>query len=58
MYSNGDADFGYDGFTNLTTTTYTNGTLASMDLKNGKIDAVIIDKQPAIMITKSINGDK
>ena len=57
MYSNGDADFGYDGFTNLTTTTYTNGTLASMDLKNGKINAVIIDKQPAIMITKSINGD-
>jgi len=58
MYSNGDEDFGYDGFTNLTTTTYTNGTLACMDLKNGKIDAVIIDKQPAIMITKSVNGNK
>ena len=58
MYSAGDEDFGYDGFKNLTTQTYTNGTLACTDLKNGKIDAVIIDKQPAIMITKSINGDK
>lgn len=58
MYSAGDDDFGYDGFKNLTTQTYTNGTLACTDLKNGKIDAVIIDKQPAIMITKSINGDK
>ena len=58
MYSNGDEDFGYDGFTNLTTTAYSNGTLACMDLKNGKINAVIIDKQPALMITKNINGDK
>ncbi|MCR5307804.1 MAG: transporter substrate-binding domain-containing protein [bacterium] len=58
MYTAGDEDFGYDGFKNLTTATYSNGTLACTDLKNGKIDAVIIDKQPAIMITKSINGDK
>ena len=56
MYSNGDDDFGYDGFKNLTTTTYTNGTLACMDLRNGKIDAIIIDKQPALMITKSVNS--
>ena len=56
MYSNGDDDFGYNGFKNLTTTTYTNGTLACMDLRNGKIDAVIIDKQPALMITKSVNS--
>ena len=54
----GDEDFGYTGYENLTTSTYSNGSLACMDLKNGKIDAVIIDKQPAIMITKSINGDK
>lgn len=58
MYSAGDEVFGYDGFENLTTSTYSNGTLACTDLKNGKIDAVIIDKQPAIMITKSINGAK
>jgi polar amino acid transport system substrate-binding protein len=55
MYSAGDADFGYDGFTNLTTKDYTTGALAMKDLSNGKVNAVIIDKQPAIMIAKTIN---
>ena len=55
MYSAGDAGFGYDGFTNLTTKGYTAGALAVKDLANGKIDAVIIDKQPAIMIAASNN---
>ncbi|MGN0804538.1 MAG: transporter substrate-binding domain-containing protein [Candidatus Coproplasma sp.] len=55
MYSNGDADFGYDGFTNLTTNAYSTGALAMMDLVNGKINAVILDKQPSLMIAKSIN---
>lgn len=54
MYSNGDEDFGYDGFTNLTTKGYQTGALAMMDLKNGKVNAVILDKQPALSITKSI----
>ena len=56
MFSAGDEDFGYDGFKNLTTKHYSNGALATKDLSNGKINAVIIDKQPAIMITNSING--
>lgn len=56
MYSYGDAGFGYDGFTNLTTKGYTTGALAAQDLSNGRINAVIIDKQPAIMIAASING--
>ena len=55
MYSAGNADFGYDGFTNLTTDGYTTGALAVRDLANGKINAVILDKQPAIMIAKSNN---
>ncbi len=55
MFSNGDVDFGYDGFTNLTTKGYTTGALAVLDLANGVIDAVIIDKQPAIMIAASTN---
>lgn len=55
MYSNGDADFEYDGFTNLTTKAYSTGALAMMDLKNGKINAVILDKQPSIMIATSMN---
>lgn len=55
MYAAGDEDFGYDGFANLTTTGYTTGALAIKDLANGKINAVIIDKQPALMISASIN---
>ena len=55
MYSAGDEDFGYDGFANLTTSSYSTGALAMQDLKNGKINAVILDKQPSIMIANSIN---
>ncbi len=55
MYSNGDEGFGYTGFTNLTTKAYDTGALAMMDLKNGKINAVILDKQPSLMIAESIN---
>ncbi len=55
MYSEGNEDFGYDGFKNLETKGYTTGALAILDLANGKIDAVILDKQPAIMIAESTN---
>lgn len=58
MYSNGDEGFGYDGFTNLTTKAYSTGALAMQDLANGKIDAVILDKQPSLMIAASINAKK
>lgn len=57
MFTAGDEDFGYDGFANLTAKSYSNGALAALDLSNKKINAVIIDKQPAIMIVKSINGN-
>ena len=55
MYSAGDVDFGYDGFKNLTTKSYTTGALAMKDLQNGKINAVILDKQPSLMIAASMN---
>ena len=55
MYSAGDEGFGYDGFKNLTTKGFTTGALAMQDLRNGKINAVILDKQPTIMITNSMN---
>ena len=55
MFSAGDEGFGYDGFKNLKTNGYTTGALAVLDLANGKINAVILDKQPAIMIAKSTN---
>ncbi len=55
MFSAGDEGFGYDGFKNLTTNGYTTGALAVLDLANEKVDAVILDKQPAIMIAESTN---
>ena len=55
MYTKGDVDFGYDGFTNLETKGYTTGALAMTDLKNGKINAVILDLQPSLMISASLN---
>lgn len=55
MYSAGSADFGYDGFTNLTTRGYTTGALAMKDLQNGKVNAVILDMQPSLMIAASMN---
>ena len=56
MYSAGDEDFGYDGFKNLTTKAYTTGALAMKDLSNGKINAVILDLQPSLMIAESVNA--
>ena len=55
MYSAGDSGFGYDGFKNLTKKGYTTGALAIKDLSNGKIDAVILDKQPSLMIAATLN---
>lgn len=56
MYTAGDDGFGYDGFKNLTCNSYTTGILAILDLANSNIDAVIIDKQPAIMIAENTNN--
>ena len=55
MYCNGDEDFGYDGFANLTTKGYDTGALAIQDIVNGTVNAVVLDKQPALMISKNIN---
>ena len=55
MYTAGDDDFGYDGFANITVNGYKTGALAIKDLQNGKINGVIIDKQPALMISKALN---
>lgn len=56
MYTAGDDGFGYDGFKNLTCNSYTTGILAILDLANSNLDAVIIDKQPAIMIAENTNN--
>ena len=54
FYSEGDADWGFDGFP-VTTVGYKNGSLAVQDMLNGNIDYVIIDSAPAKFITDSIN---
>jgi polar amino acid transport system substrate-binding protein len=55
MYSKGDEGFGYPGFTNITTNGYTSGALAMKDLSNGKINAVILDLQPSLLIAETTN---
>ena len=55
LYSEGDADWGFDGFP-VETVGYKNGSLAVQDLINGGIDYVIIDAAPADCIVKEINA--
>lgn len=55
MYTAGNEDFGYEGFANLTCNGYNTGALAILDLANNRTNAVILDKQPAIMIAESTN---
>lgn len=55
MYSFGDEAFDYPGFKNLKTKGLNTGALAMMDLRNGKLNAVMLDKQPSLMIVKSMN---
>lgn len=52
----GDADFGFDGFTNLKVGAYDNGAMAVQDLLNGNIAYVVIDDAPATNLVKSFNG--
>lgn len=54
FYCEGDADWGFEGFS-MTTTGYKNGSLAVQDLLNGNLQYVIIDAAPAKFITESIN---
>ena len=54
FYTEGDADWGFDGF-DVTPKGYKNGSLAIQDMLNGNIDYVIIDSAPAAAITAAIN---
>lgn len=55
MYINGDADWGYDGFPNITGKGYATAQEAMMDLINGNLYAVIVDEAPATALTKAVN---
>ncbi len=57
-YIAGDVDWGYDGFSNVKCSAYTNAGLAVNDMKNGNVNAVCIDSAPADFLVKSIEGIK
>ena len=54
----GDEDWGFDGIEGFTAKAYANGGLAVTDMKNGNVDYVIIDQQPAWSLAGSIAGIK
>ena len=57
-FVDGDEDWGFDGIKGYESKGYQNGGLAVNDLKNGVVDYVIIDEQPAKQLAKSIEGVK
>lgn len=54
FYVNGDEGWGFAGF-KAKGVGYKNGSLAVQDMINGNINLVVIDKDPAAFITKSLN---
>lgn len=58
MYVNGDEDFGFDGFSNITGTGYDTAVLAVNDMLNGNLYAVVVDEGPANTIASAIEGVK
>ena len=60
MYIEGDADWGYTGFSNIGGEAYPTGQEAVMDLVNERIFAVVIDEAPAnaLLQSKSAWGEK
>lgn len=57
-FVDGDEDWGFDGIAGFASNGYNNGGLAVNDMKNGNVDFVIIDEQPAKQLTKKIKGVK
>lgn len=54
-YVKGDADWGFDGFANVTCKEYDNGGLAVKDIQNGQCNYVVIDEMPAKQIVETSN---
>lgn len=54
-YITGDADWEFDGFSNLEAVGYKNGSLAVQDMINGNIKFVVIDEAPAKCIVDAMN---
>ena len=56
FYSKGDKDWGFDGFKNAKTISFTNGAMAITAMQNNQVDVMIIDEMPARVLTKTNNG--
>ncbi len=56
MYVVGDADWGYDGFSNIEGVGYVSAQEAVTDLINGRLYAVIVDEAPANAIVNAVNN--
>ena len=54
-YVAGDADWGYDGFANVTPKGYATALEAITDMKNGNIYAVVVDEAPGAAMVKAVN---
>ena len=54
-YVAGDADWGYDGFANITPKGYATALEAINDMKNGNIYAVVVDEAPGAAMVKAVN---
>ncbi len=54
-YVAGSADWGYDGFANVTPKGYKTAQLAVTDLINGNIYAVVVDEAPAVALVRAVN---
>ena len=57
-YVKGDSDWEFEGFSNLAYNPYSNGGLAVQAMKNGSVNAVIIDVAPAKALAAEIEGIK
>ena len=55
MYVEGDEDWGYTGFSNISGKGYATAQVAVMDLVNGNIYAVVVDEAPANAIVSAVN---
>ena len=58
MYINGDADFGFAGFSNIEGKGYDTAVTAVQDMKNGNIYGVVVDEGPAATIAANVDGIK
>lgn len=56
FYVNGSADFGFDGFSNLTFSAYSGASLAVNDMINGNIAFVVVDKTTANALVNTFNN--